>query len=614
MVTVFIWIALLIPATVACIYYVVLTLAGQRSRRSSNEPAPAHTFAVLIPAHNEEAALPATLRSVLALDYPPEMMRVYVVADNCTDRTADIAGDAEVICLVRDDPTRLGKGFAVEFGLKAVLADGPDAVLILDADCTIDRNALRELDATFAAGASAAQLHVQTTNADDGPAGYAAAIGAAVDECVAVGLDRLGLSVPLRGTGMSFRLCLLTRVPWITASAVEDAEYAVRLSKAGVRVRLVTRARVSCVAPQRVDELCRQRRRWRSALLLGSLSGLPVRAIQSKPLVLFHLLLTLLGTLAVGEITLIAWAMVLVGLTVAVYQRAVVSVGLTWRRVGLLSASPAVIARLAWVTAAGMFRRPANWAETSARAIRQPGESPPPRPVPRRTPSVRRPARMKQLLQSPFVRSRSDGSRFVSLTFDDGPNPVTTPAVLDLLRQYQVSATFFLIGERVAATPGLAGAIAAAGHTVGNHTLSHPRFGLLDFRHPLRELEQCQDLVPASSAFRPPFGHLTPGVLLAAWRLGLPVVTWSVDSRDWECESEDDAIACACQILEMVQPGDVILMHDNHKWICEILDVLLPGLAARGLLETKAAAPASTQVGPPHRSPSVPSPQAVGLG
>jgi|GEM_PF-929663 len=613
MVTTVVWIALLLPATVACLYYVVLTVAGQRARQHHHESVPAHTFAVLIPAHNEETVLSATLRSVLAQDYPPEMMRVYVVADNCTDRTADIAADAEVICLVRNDSTRLGKGFAVEFGLRAVLADGPDAVLIIDADCTLDPSALRELDATFSAGVNAAQLPLQTTNADDGPAGYAAAIGAAVDDCVAVGLDRLGLSVPLRGTGMAFRLCLLAQVPWQTISAVEDAEYGRRLRKSGIRIRLVPQARVSCAAPRHVDALCRQRRRWRSALLLGNRSGLPVRAIQSKPLVLLHLMLTVAATGVMGELALIAWALALVGLTAGVYQRAVISVGVTRRRLALLFASPIVVARLAWVTAAGMFRRPANWAETSGRGVRQSGESST-QSGPRRTPFARRPARMKRLLQSPFAHSRSGGARFVRLTFDDGPHPAMTPAVLDQLRQFQATATFFLIGERVAATPGLAGMIAAEGHAVGNHTLSHPRFGLLNFRHPLRELKQCQDLVPTSSAFRPPFGRLTPGVWLAAQRLGLQVVTWSVDSRDWECESETDAVACACQLLEMVQPGDIVLLHDDHKWICAILDVLLPGLAARGLLETKAATPTSLQAGPPHRSPAVPSPHPVGLG
>ena len=180
----------------------------------------------------------------------------------------------------------------------------------------------------------------------------------------------------------------------------------------------------------------------------------------------------------------------------------------------------------------------------------------------------------------------------MSLTFDDGPHLTHTPAVLDRLNRYGVTATFFLIGERIAKAPRLPGMIAAAGHTLGNHTLSHPRFGMLAFANPFHELKLCQELIPRAAAFRPPFGRLTPGVLLAAWRVGLPVVTWSVDSGDWQCETEDEAVICARQVLEMVGPGDIVLLHDDRPFIELILDVLLPGLASRGLLQSKGAAPA----------------------
>jgi hypothetical protein len=84
---------------------------------------------------------------------------------------------------------------------------------------------------------------------------------------------------------------------------------------------------------------------------------------------------------------------------------------------------------------------------------------------------------------------------------------------------------------------------------------------------------------------------LTPGVWLAARRLGLPVVTWSVDSGDWQCASETEALICARTVLGAVRPGDIVLLHDDRPWIGAILDVLLPGLAARGLLDTAAGAP-----------------------
>ena len=337
----------LVPATAACLAYLVPTLAGRRRTTAVPRLPQTHTFAVLIPAHNEEATLPAALRSLAAQDYTTSCVRVYVVADNCTDGTA--AAAAGVTCLVRTDPQNPGKGRAVAFGLEHVLADRPDVVLILDADCELNPGALRALNATLNAGAVAVQAAVRSRNADAGPAGYVAAVGAAVDAAAAAGRDRLGLSVPLRGTGMCFRREVLERVPWDAFGPVEDAEYAKRLAAAGVRVRFCGEAVVSCDAPAAVDALCRQRRRWRAA----------ARFVASKPLVLLHLAATL-GVCAACGVWL--WPLVLVLLTGGVYVRAMADVGVTGGRLRLLVGSAAVVARLGWLTLAGFVRpKPTRW-------------------------------------------------------------------------------------------------------------------------------------------------------------------------------------------------------------------------------------------------------------
>jgi peptidoglycan/xylan/chitin deacetylase (PgdA/CDA1 family) len=600
--TVAVCVIFLVPATIACLYYVVFSLLARSFRERGERSSPARTFAVVIPACNEEVTLPNTLKSVFALDYPPEMVRVYVVADNCTDQTSAVARDAGVMCLVRNDAIHRGKGFALEFGLEAVVADAPDVVLILDADCELNSGALRALDAVFAAGAEAAQLAVCSANPDSGPAGYVAAVGDAVADRVAGGLDRLGLSVPLRGTGMAFRLDTLERVPWAAFSATEDAEYAARLRLAGIRVRLVADGCVSCSAPPRLNDLCRQRRRWLVSLLAGGAMGLPSRAVRSKPLVLAHLLFTVTAAFVLGEASLVVWSLVLVALTASVYMRAVVAVGLSWRRVGLLCTAPVVVARLAWLTGAGLVRRRrVGWDDTHARV--RPADTARIAAVPQEIQFARRPIWLRQFLHSPFVQTRNTRAPGVSLTFDDGPHPTHTPAVLDRLKQYGVRATFFLIGERIASAPRLPGMISGAGHRLGNHTLSHPRFGALAFARPFHELKLCQELIPQANAFRPPFGRLTPGVLLAAWRVGLPVVTWSVDSGDWQCQTESEATTCAWQVLEMVRPGDIVLLHDDRPFIELILDILLPGLARRGLLDAMdAIAPKPTRIRSTRRS------------
>jgi cellulose synthase/poly-beta-1,6-N-acetylglucosamine synthase-like glycosyltransferase len=349
-----------IPATAYCLYYLVFVLAARTSRYVV-DPSPTHRFAILIPAHNEQDSLPSTLRAVSALEYPPKLVRVYVVADNCSDETAALAALAGVVVLVRDEPNRRGKGFALAYGLEAVQADAPDAVLILDADCVLEPSALQALNGVFATGVEAVQLDVQSANADEGPAGYVAAVGDALERFVSAGRDRLGWSVSLRGTGMAFRLTTLGRIPWSAFSSTEDAEYDARLARAGVRVRFVA-SRVACAAPARVSDLYRQRQRWRGAIVSGSWIRFPIRAGRSKPLVLIHLFLTVAIVLATGEPTFIVWALSLVGLTAAIYLRAILAVGLSWRRALLLLGAPLVVIRLAGLVVDGLLRRrPSSW-------------------------------------------------------------------------------------------------------------------------------------------------------------------------------------------------------------------------------------------------------------
>lgn len=352
--------AFLLPATAACLFYLVLTTVGRRPTPAS--ALPTRRFAVLIPAHDEELSLPATLRSVFATDYPADLRRVYVVADNCSDATADVARRAGATVIERIDSTNRGKGYALAFALDRILPEQPDAVLILDADCELPADAFRVFDARLAGGAEVVQAAVATRNADDGPSGFAAAVGNDFDNRTAAGKDRLGLRVPLRGSGMGFRRDVLQRFPWESFGLTEDAEYEDRLAAGGVRVRYEPGVVVRSESPARVADLCRQRRRWRAALFVGG--GVFAHWVESKPLVLAQLAATAAVVGAVGSPVFVGWAGVLIALTVAVYLRAVLRVGLTARRVGFLVAAPWVVARLLAVTLGGLVRQERSWERT----------------------------------------------------------------------------------------------------------------------------------------------------------------------------------------------------------------------------------------------------------
>ena len=156
----------------------------------------------------------------------------------------------------------------------------------------------------------------------------------------------------------------------------------------------------------------------------------------------------------------------------------------------------------------------------------------------------------------------------MALTFDDGPNPSVTPALLDLLQRYNVKATFFLIGGWVRAVPGLAKDIALRGHTVGNHTDTHPALTFHSPRRIAAELDRCDDAIEAATGqkpkwMRPPFGFRGPQLAgVVRRRGGSGVVMWSAWAWDWKPQPAEPVI----RRLRRARGGDIVLLHDgDHR-------------------------------------------------
>lgn len=173
----------------------------------------------------------------------------------------------------------------------------------------------------------------------------------------------------------------------------------------------------------------------------------------------------------------------------------------------------------------------------------------------------------------------------LALTFDDGPHPRLTPRLLALLRRHGMTATFFLIGRQVARFPGLARRIAAEGHAVGNHTLTHPYLDRLDDAEVLAEVDLCAaELARAgitTRLFRPPYGALRPkqAAMLERER-GLQVTFWTADARDWE--NPPPALS-ARRLARRARPGAVLLAHDIFAPTIPAMALLLPELRRLGL-------------------------------
>ncbi|HEY4014160.1 MAG TPA: glycosyltransferase family 2 protein [Polyangiaceae bacterium] len=236
------------------------------SRRDAPEPPPEPRlrFDIVVPAHNEEKNIASTVRSLLATDYPPEMRRVIVVADNCSDATAERARAAGATAIERKDPSRRGKGYALAFAFEHILREGvADAVVVVDADSEVSPNFLRAFAGRFQAGAPAVQARYGVRNREASWRTRLMAIGlGAFHDLRSLGRERLGVSCGLRGNGMGFTRALLRDVPHDAFSIVEDVEYGIRLGRLGHRVWYVDEAEVLGEMVATEAESRSQRSRW----------------------------------------------------------------------------------------------------------------------------------------------------------------------------------------------------------------------------------------------------------------------------------------------------------------------------------------------------------------
>ena len=183
--------------------------------------------------------------------------------------------------------------------------------------------------------------------------------------------------------------------------------------------------------------------------------------------------------------------------------------------------------------------------------------------------------------------SRHNDRMEIALSFDDGPHPRLTPVILDILEEYGIKATFFMVGENVGYYPTAAKAVAEAGHEIANHTFSHRKFGRMTEEEMRREILSCQEALAsvggnATRFIRPPEGQMTATVRQVVGNLDFRIILWDVDTRDWAHTPPSEI---SRHILDTVQAGDIILMHDfigHDSPTPEALRLVIPELLARG--------------------------------
>ncbi|MCP3762729.1 polysaccharide deacetylase family protein [Domibacillus sp. A3M-37] len=201
-----------------------------------------------------------------------------------------------------------------------------------------------------------------------------------------------------------------------------------------------------------------------------------------------------------------------------------------------------------------------------------------------------------QVLDRPYYEEKGDviwdiptKEKIVAITFDDGPDPIYTPQILDVLKNNNAHATFFLLGHRVKKYTEIVQREVREGHEIGNHTYTHPSFYNISQSTLLNEIDKTEKLMNFQESynvklFRPPGGAVNKGIIDALKKQNYTIILWSwhQDTKDWSNPGVDTIVN---QVLSDVRNGDIILLHDsggNRTQTVKALKVLLPELKERG--------------------------------
>lgn len=268
---------LTIPAVLELL---LVTLGSLRPRLlCQGGPGRALRLAAVVPAYNEEALVAACVTSILRSAGPA--CTVVVVADNCTDCTAERATEAGARVLVRTDAQRRGKGYALRFAFKQLMKEGFDSFLIVDADSVVSRNFVREMARGLAAGADAVQARYRVARPSDSLHKRLMDVALLAFNVVRPrGRDAWGLSAGICGNGFGLSGQTLVDVPYSAESIVEDLEYHLLLVSSGKRVRFADRATVYGAMPDAADAQSSQRARWEGGRLRVAKEWIPKLAAK----------------------------------------------------------------------------------------------------------------------------------------------------------------------------------------------------------------------------------------------------------------------------------------------------------------------------------------------
>lgn len=247
------------------LYYFCIAFFGIYRKKEVKLTTPKHTFATIIAAHNEEKVIGQLIESLSMLNYPRALYDIYVIADNCTDRTAQVARAAGAIVFERFNDTQRGKGYAMEwmFAQLFELDKSYDAVTIFDADNLVDPEFLLEMNNRLCKGEKVIQGYLDSKNPHDTWISGTFSISFwVVNHIWHLAKYNLGLSSVLGGTGMCISTDILKKIGWGATCLTEDMEFTMKVLACGIRTTWAHDAVVYDEKPLTFAQAWKQRKRW----------------------------------------------------------------------------------------------------------------------------------------------------------------------------------------------------------------------------------------------------------------------------------------------------------------------------------------------------------------
>lgn len=250
-------------------YYFIVALFSLTVLKGEPLNSKKHRFALLVAAHNEETVIAEIVKSLKRLDYPTDKFDVFVVADNCTDKTAELARNAGATVWERFDITKRGKGYAMEFAFEKLfeMDDCFEYFCVFDADNLVNKDFLFHMNNKINEGYLAVQGYLDSKNPTDNWLTFSYSLWYWINNRVSqLARANLGLGCRLGGTGFAVAAELIRKYGWGATCLAEDTEFTLKLALSNIKVGWAHEAVVYDEKPRRLGTSIHQRRRWMQGL------------------------------------------------------------------------------------------------------------------------------------------------------------------------------------------------------------------------------------------------------------------------------------------------------------------------------------------------------------